>query len=138
MDAQARSFLTEMNVSPSLFDRMLAVPSNKLRILSEAELEELGLRMIDPTFEDYHIGKNASKYGIEKTEYMDRVNQAQRKCGGPPKGPTMPSPDTITKTKIRDFLRAEEKYKYLEPKLLSQWSSCRESVLSGQSKVETN
>lgn len=138
MDLEARNFLTEMNVSPSLFDRMLAVPSNKIRMLSEVELEELGMRMIDPTFEDYQIGKLASKYGIEKTEYMARFNQAQRKCGNPPKGPTMPSADSITVTQVREFIRAEQEYETLKPKLFQKWSSCRETVLSGSSKVLTD
>lgn len=138
MDTQARSFLTEMNVSPSLFDKMLAVPSNKIRILPPAELEELGLRMFDPTFEDYRIGKAASKFGIGKAEYMTRVNQVQRKCGAPPKGPTLPSVESMTEDRIREFVRNEEEYKSQEPKLWSQWNSCGEAVLSGRSKIGNN
>jgi hypothetical protein len=41
LEASIRTFLVEMNVSPQLYDRMLSVPPQRLRLLTEQERDDL-------------------------------------------------------------------------------------------------
>lgn len=79
-DSDARRFLAEVNVSMRLWDDMVRIPPEKVRILSEEELSGLGLKGEDPVSEEITDSNNARHYGLSKVEYLQRKSLALRTC----------------------------------------------------------
>jgi ATP-dependent protease ClpP protease subunit len=75
-----QSYLTEMNVSADLYDRMMRVAPHEIRILTRSELEVLGLSKDDPHWEDAQATREAKQLGLAKSEYLARKAQASAVC----------------------------------------------------------
>lgn len=129
-DESIRAFLVEMNVSPQLYDRMLTVPPQRLRLLTEQEREEFGLGMTDPTFRDFRLGDEASRRGIDKTTYIERLGSLLSICGQPPLPPS--PPDSITRSEWQAYQERQTRYATQHERLNAQWSNCKEDVLTGR------
>jgi ATP-dependent protease ClpP protease subunit len=71
-ETAVRTYLREMNLPDQLFEAMVRVPPEKIRTLSDAELETFGLSEIDPVEQDTRDATDASYYGISKTECIQR------------------------------------------------------------------
>lgn len=76
----AKAFLTEVNVSPALFDAMMRIPPEKIRILSPSELEAYGISEEDPVQQEIRYAAEAREYGLSKTEYLRRKAAADVSC----------------------------------------------------------
>jgi hypothetical protein len=69
-----------MNVPTSLYDEMMSVPPQKLRLLTEQELARFGIGQSDPAYQDKRDAKSALTYGLDKEEYLARKERADRIC----------------------------------------------------------
>lgn len=76
----AKEYLEEMNVSPSLYDAMVRVPPEKVRLLSPTELEQFGITKTDPVWEEVVDANLARTYGLSKTEYLRRKGRVDIVC----------------------------------------------------------
>jgi hypothetical protein len=76
----AKDYLEEMNVSPALYDMMVTIPPEKLRILSESELRSFGFLELDPVQQEIEDAAVARKYGLSKIEFLRRKSDADAKC----------------------------------------------------------
>ena len=79
-DSEARSFLTEVNVSVRLWDEMVRVPPESVRILTSDELSGFGLKGEDPVSEEITDSNNARLHGLSKIEYLQRKSLSIRTC----------------------------------------------------------
>ncbi|OEC59413.1 MULTISPECIES: COG3904 family protein [Pseudomonadaceae] len=75
---KAKEFLRDMNLSDRLYDAMVQVPSEQMRILDFNELEYFGLNRGDPVEDEYVDSASAAKYGINKAEYLKRKAVADK------------------------------------------------------------
>lgn len=78
----AKNYLEEVNVSPSLYDAMVSIPPEKIKILSKAELDSYGLLELDPVFQELVDAAAARKRGLSKLEYIRRKAQVNVTCAG--------------------------------------------------------
>ena len=121
-----------MNVSPQLYDRMLAVPPQRLRLLTAQERDDVGLGMHDPTFLDFRLGEEASRVGTDKTTYIARLGSLTNICGQLPSPPRLPDLSSLTRAELGAFQAREDRYLAQRPRLEALWNDCRESVLTGR------
>ena len=128
LETSIRNFLVEMNVSPVLYDRMVVIPPQSLRLLAEQELDDLGLGMTDPTFRDFRLGEEASRRGIDKATYIARLGSLMATCGQLPVRPSSPE----TPAEIKAYLDQLNRYNAQIERWLSNWNECKEGVLSGR------
>lgn len=76
----AKEYLEEVNVSPSLYDAMIRIPPEKVRLLSRADLEHFGIADVDLVEQELEDAGEARKYGLSKTEYLRRKAQVDVVC----------------------------------------------------------
>lgn len=81
LEQSAKAFLKDMNVPTSLYDEMMSVPPQKLRLLTEQELVRFGIGQNDPAYQDNLDAEAARAYGLEKEAYLVRKERADRICG---------------------------------------------------------
>lgn len=80
METAIRAYLKEMNLPDQLFEAMVRVPPEEIRILSDAELEAFGLSGTDPVEQDTEDAMDASYYGISKAESIRRRASVNKGC----------------------------------------------------------
>ena len=69
---ETRTFLKEMNLPDFLFDAMLRVRPEEMKILTPEELKNYGLAQSDPVFDEMEAARMANQLGISKMEYHRR------------------------------------------------------------------
>ncbi len=71
-----------MNISASLFDDMVSIPPEGLKILrTQSERDRYGLTTYDPVFEEEMAAIIMKKYGITRIEYNERKATWGLICG---------------------------------------------------------
>lgn len=75
-----KDYLEEMNVSPSLYDAMVSIPPERIKLLSKSELESFGLLEIDPVEDELGNAASARHYGTSKVEYLRRKARVSVAC----------------------------------------------------------
>lgn len=75
-----RPFLKESGVLDTLWDDMIKIPPDQIRHLTPEQLAQYGLTGMDPAFEDYLDGIEASKYRLSKTKYYEVKAIATEMC----------------------------------------------------------
>lgn len=80
-NSEAKNFLAEVNVPTRLWDEMVRIPPENVRVLSEDELSSLGLKGEDPVSEEITDSNNARHYGVSKMEYLQRKSLSASTCG---------------------------------------------------------
>lgn len=80
LEQSAKAFLKDMNVPTSLYDEMMSVPPQKLRLLTEQELVRFGIGQSDPAYQDNSDAEAARAYGLDKEAYLYRKERADRIC----------------------------------------------------------
>lgn len=83
-ETAVRDYLREMNLPEQLFEAMVLVPPEKIRILSDKELQAFGLSGTDPVEQETEDATDASDYGISKAECIRRKASLDRVCPFPP------------------------------------------------------
>ena len=73
------AYLSEMNISNSLYESMKRIPSENIRILNQSEIEGFGLDGKDPVFAELNDNAEAKLAGVSKSEYLKR-KALSRKC----------------------------------------------------------
>ena len=81
LELTAKSFLRHMNVSESLFDRMMRIRPEDAETLTLEEMENLGMGMRDPVYSEYLDNKRASAWKIGKAEWLKRKRSTRNRCG---------------------------------------------------------
>jgi len=76
----AREYLEEVNVSPALWDAMMRVPPERIRVLARPELDNFGITELDPVEQELEDAAEARKYGLSKLEFMRRKGQIDVFC----------------------------------------------------------
>jgi len=80
LEQSAKKFLQDVNIPASLFDEMMSVPPQKIRVLNEAELTRFGIGQNDPVYEELRDSRAALALGISKEEYLRRKARSERIC----------------------------------------------------------
>jgi hypothetical protein len=106
-ETAVRTYLREMNLPEQLFEAMVRVPPEEIRVLSHKELEAFGLSGTDPVEQETEDATDASYYGISKTEYIRRKASLDRVC---------PSPDLYSADSVAQ---------------VSAWFDCRQAYMFG-------
>lgn len=76
----AKEYLEEVNVSPALYDTMVTIPPEKMRLLSEPELRSFGILELDPVQQEIEDAAEARKYGLSKIDFLRKKSHADSKC----------------------------------------------------------
>jgi hypothetical protein len=77
---EIRSYLREMNVSERLVDDMLAIDPANVRYLSRNQLENYGLRTVDPIEQETIDLQEAQALGLDRREFIRRKALSLAKC----------------------------------------------------------
>jgi ATP-dependent protease ClpP protease subunit len=78
-----RSYFHEMNVSEQLADAMLRIEPDKIRLLSDNELNAYGLTATDPIEQETEDLQDAQYWGItNRQEYIKRKALTETSCPG--------------------------------------------------------
>lgn len=80
LEQSAKAFLKDMNVPTTLYDEMMSVPPQTLRLLTEQELARFGIGQSDPAYQDNSDAEAARAYGLDKEAYLYRKERADRLC----------------------------------------------------------
>lgn len=80
LKAEIAAYIKEMNGSDRLLDMMEAIPPEKIKILTEAEITDLGLSGRDPVWDEKRVGMEAAIYGISSYEFRKRLAEGESKC----------------------------------------------------------
>lgn len=72
IEKKVKSYLSYVNVPTSLYDLMFRIPPEKVRFLSDVELQEFNLNEDDPFFKEAEYATAANKVGLTKLEYIKR------------------------------------------------------------------
>jgi hypothetical protein len=75
-----REYLVEMDIAENLLDAMLAVPPDKIKLLTEGELTQFRLNLPDANFEEKTTANHARSWYLTSSEYRERYTQYQAKC----------------------------------------------------------
>lgn len=76
----AKTYLEDMNLPTSLYDAMMRVPPESIRLLKRQELASFGLDQVDPVEQELLDGSEARKYGLSKLEYIRRKGEVSSVC----------------------------------------------------------
>jgi hypothetical protein len=80
---ELRTYLREMNVSERLADDMLAIEPAEVRYLSKYQLDEYGMKWVDPIEQETIDLHAAQTRGLDRHEYMRRETLRKALCFGP-------------------------------------------------------
>lgn len=80
LQREIEGFLQESNVDTKLLQEMMLIPPERIRILSQGDLDRYGLDEDDPYIQESDARNQASKLGISRQELARRVALANRKC----------------------------------------------------------
>lgn len=80
IESEARALLKSSGVDESLWDYMVAVPPEKIHLLSDAEVTRYRVRKIDVAAEDALDASNAAIFGVSKQEYLALKAHASTMC----------------------------------------------------------
>ncbi len=76
----SRKYFEEMNISSILFDDMMAISPENIKILTEDDFQKYGLLSIDPVEQEIDDAFQARKYKITKQEFLRRKSRADYAC----------------------------------------------------------
>jgi len=66
------AYLDAMNIPKALFEHMKSIPSESIKVLSDAELMAYGLSVDDPVFVELNDNASAKLANVSKGEYLKR------------------------------------------------------------------
>jgi hypothetical protein len=86
LSIDAKTYLREMNVKEALFDDMVAIPPENVRIFnSEQEMDHYGLLQLDPVTDEKITSLQMRNYGIAtKSEFYERKRKLNQECNNLP------------------------------------------------------
>lgn len=78
IERDVKNYLAEVNVPTNLYDQMFRIPPEKVRYLSERDLQDFNLNESDPFYESANDAKVAQYLGLTKSEYLRRKQYCQQ------------------------------------------------------------
>jgi hypothetical protein len=72
-------YLSEMGMSDRLFEQMMNVASNEIRILSLREMTDLGLSGYEPAYEERQRAEGIVRFGADYLRRIDEYAQGMRR-----------------------------------------------------------
>jgi hypothetical protein len=81
MERDMRSYLRSMNVSESLFERMIRIAPDKSESLSLEDLETIGLGFKDPVYDNHIDQLMARRYGLSLMDWLALKMRLRTECG---------------------------------------------------------
>ena len=78
---KVKRYLREMNVSESLYDRMMRIPPEDAVALTLDDLEGLSLGLYDQVYLEYLDNKHASELRMSKQDFLRKKKLAADRCG---------------------------------------------------------
>lgn len=75
-----KDYLSEMNIQPKLYDDMIYISPENIKILSINELQSYGLGVNDPYIEEATSASYAKQLGISRQELAGRMAYADQIC----------------------------------------------------------
>jgi len=108
LETATKNYLSEMNLPDALFDAMVRVPPESIRILNVNELEDFGLTQDDPVAQEMDDAEEARQFGLSKEEYLRRKARREKVC----------QPQDLGADKLRESLEL--------------YMSCRKAVMQGR------
>lgn len=75
-----KNYLSDMNIQPRLYDDMIYISPENIKILSINELQVYGLGVNDPYIEEATAAAYAKQLGISRQELARRMANAEQKC----------------------------------------------------------
>lgn len=94
-------YLSEMNISQELLTAMESVPPEKVRFLSEEEVDRYRLKGEDAEWNERQTAKQAYMYGVTSAEFRRREAKADASCQMP-SAPVGKMPDAAASSKYRN------------------------------------
>jgi hypothetical protein len=76
----SKTYLTEMNMPEQLYEAMVRIPPEEMKILSEYEATSFGLNTTDPVEDEVQNAGAAKAYGLTKEVYLYRKSLSKRVC----------------------------------------------------------
>ena len=77
---EVQAFFVEGGVRPTLWDDMMSVPPEKIRILGLREMEDYGLSGVDPAVAESGARRLMQRYQISRDELNRRHREIDAKC----------------------------------------------------------
>lgn len=77
-----KSYLTEMDINPSLVEVMNSYPPENMKILNNEELRTYRLNIQDANFEEKEVAKKAFAYNMTSSEWRVKSENAHAQCRG--------------------------------------------------------
>lgn len=77
---RTRDYLAEMGMPDTLYEAMMAAPSEQMRNLKGSELEDFELSGFEAAYRETRVVEGARKYGITPQEFERRSLQTPRTC----------------------------------------------------------
>lgn len=77
---EVAGYIKDMNVSSRLLDLMEAIPPEKMKVLTQSEVSDLGLDAPDPIWDEKTVAAGASTYGVTSVEFRRRRASVDSKC----------------------------------------------------------
>lgn len=93
----AKDYLEAMNVLPSLYDAMVSIPPEEIKLLSKDELKQYGLLEIDPAHQEFMDTATARYLGLSRVEYIRRKAQVKVTCANEYKNATYTNVESYQK-----------------------------------------
>lgn len=81
IEKSIKAYLTSVNVPPSLYDIMFRIPPEKVRYLTDREMQEFNLNEDDPYYKEARDAEQATKLNLPKSEYQRRYGACSRESG---------------------------------------------------------
>ena len=75
-----KDYFEEVDINPSLLEDMLSIPPDKMRILTDAELERYRLSVNNANYEESETAKNAKNFNLTSGEFRIRSQRADMQC----------------------------------------------------------
>ena len=78
IEVNIKAYLTSVNVPPSLYDVMFRIPPEKVRYLTDREMQEFNLNEDDPYYKEARDAEQATRLNLPKSDYQRRYSACSR------------------------------------------------------------
>jgi hypothetical protein len=80
LNGEILKYFKEVDVSPTLLERMLGIEPERVEFLSRAELSRYRLSLEDATYNERKTARDADEYGLTSHQYRERFEVVKDKC----------------------------------------------------------
>jgi hypothetical protein len=81
LESRVRAYLREMNVSETLYERMMLIPPERAEKLTLEDMDRLGMGGSDPVYAETLENRKAARLGLSKQDFLRAKARASAVCG---------------------------------------------------------